>query len=140
MSRREKRQKPTGAGDSDRPAANRRRFLQVVGAASAAPFARGVLPALAALRAVPAAAQAPAKEETPPEVRPLLEVVKQRWGDRLDAGQLKAIEAELASTVRNSATLRGLKLQNSDEPAVIFRAEPAPEPAAESRPPSEAPR
>jgi|SRR5262245_28572501 len=140
MSRREKRQKPMRTGDSTRPTANRRRFLQAVGAVSAAPFARSVLPALAAFGAGPAAAQAPAKEETPPEVRPLLEIVKQRWGDRLDAGQLKAIEAELASTVRNSATLRGLKLQNSDEPAVVFRAEPPPETAPASRPPSGAPR
>jgi hypothetical protein len=117
--------------------------MQLVGTATAAPLARAFwpaagLPALAALGAARAAAQAPEKEETPPEVRHLLEIVKQRWGDRLDAAQLKAIERELASTVRTSGTLRGLKLQNSDEPAVIFRAElPA---APESEPPSEAPR
>ena len=125
--------------------ASRRRFMQLVGTATAAPLARvfwpaAGLPALAALGAGRAAAQAPEKEETPPEVRHLLEIVKQRWGDRLDAAQLKAIERELAANVRNGGTLRGLKLQNSDEPAVIFRAELPAEPAPESEPTSEAPR
>ena len=121
MSRRRPRR---GEAAANPPGPSRRQFLQILGAASAAPWASTALPTLVALGAGRAAAQAPEKEETPPEVRHLLEIVKQRWGDRLDAEQLKAIERELVSTVRVSGTLRGLKLVNADEPDVIFRAEP----------------
>ncbi|MFQ5599242.1 MAG: hypothetical protein ACE5G2_01670 [Candidatus Krumholzibacteriia bacterium] len=104
--------------------ASRRRFLQLLGATSAAPWVRAALPALAVAGARTAAAQTPEDEEVPPEVRSLLEIVQQRWGDRLDQEQLHAIEQDLKYLQRAGRTLRDVDLGNADEPAFVFRAPP----------------
>ena len=103
---------------------SRRRFLQVVAAATAAPWTRAALPGFGlAAAAATAAAQAPA-EETPAEVGPWLQILKQRYGERLSAEQWKAVEENLGWTARTGKTLRAVALTNADEPDVVFRAQP----------------
>ena len=95
---------------------SRRHFLQLL----------ATFPALALVPAGQAAAQ---EGTAPPaELGAWLEIVKQRWGDRLSADELKAIEENLGWMLRSGTRLREAALQNSDEPDVIFRAE-APETA-----------
>jgi hypothetical protein len=105
-------------------AASRRRFLQLVAAASTAPWARAVLPGLGLAAAGQAAAQTSSPEETSTRVRALLDMVKAEWGERLSEEDLQVIERNLGWMQRSSQALRGAALQNSDEPDVIFRAEP----------------
>lgn len=104
--------------------ASRRRFLQLLAAASTAPWARTVLPGLGLAAAGQAAAQTTTDEVTSARVRALLEIVKAEWGERLSAADLQVIETNLGWMQRSSEALRGAALQNSDEPDVIFRAEP----------------
>lgn len=110
--------------ETGRPdAASRRRFLQLVAAASAAPWARAVLPGLGIVAAGRAAAQTPEASEAPAEVRALVEIVKARWGERLSPEDLQVIEENFGWMQRSSKALRSAALQNADEPDVIFRAE-----------------
>ena len=116
----------------------RRRFLQTMSGAAALPLVGGVLPALAQTPApaspptTPAPVTPPAAGSTPPatdpgiaaDARALLEVVKRRWGDRLDAKQLDAVREDLEGNLGAAAALRALALTNADEPDVIFSAEP----------------
>ena len=113
----------------------RRRFLQTMSGAAALPLVGGVLPVLAQTPA-PASPPATPPPVTPPaaapatdpgvaaDARTLLEVVKRRWGDRLDAKQLDAVREDIEGNLGASATLRALALTNADEPDVIFHAEP----------------
>jgi len=109
-------------------AASRRRFLQLMAAASAAPWARAVLPGLGLAAATAASAQTTEGEEPSAQVRALLDVVKAQWGERLSAEDLQVIEENLGWMQRSSQALRGVALRNSDEPDVIFRAEPPEKP------------
>jgi hypothetical protein len=68
----------------------------------------------------PAPPPDPAREADAAESRELLAVVKRRFGARLDEAQLEAIRADLEDNVRAGRTLRGVALQNADEPAVVF--------------------
>ena len=106
------------------PTSSRRRFLQAMAAVTAAPWARAALPGLGLAAAAAAArAQAPS-EETPVEVGPWLEILKQRYAQRLSAEQLQAIQENLGWTARTGKTLRAAALTNADEPDVVFRALP----------------
>ncbi|HZM14634.1 MAG TPA: hypothetical protein VFE28_01425 [Candidatus Krumholzibacteria bacterium] len=106
------------------PTPSRRRFLQALAAVTAAPWARAALPGLGLAAAAAAArAQAPS-EETPVEVGPWLEILKQRYGQRLSPEQLQAIQENLGWTARTGKTLRAAALTNADEPDVVFRALP----------------
>jgi hypothetical protein len=109
----------------------RRRFLQTLGGAAVLPWAGGVLPVLAQAPAAPAP---PAPAATPPaapavdpgiaaDARTLVDLVKRRWGDRLDAQQLDAVREDIEGNLGASAALRKLELTNADEPDVVFRAE-----------------
>jgi hypothetical protein len=117
-------------------APGRRRFLKVVGLAGlssalAAPLALAAdatggakKPARPAARPLPPAPAPPAGE--PPEIsdegRALAEVVKQRYGQHLNAEQMVEIEKELTWRMRAGATLRQMKLANHDEPDFTFEA------------------
>lgn len=94
------------AGDS------RRHFLQLL----------ATLPALALGSAGGAAAQE--ADAAAPELASWLEIVKLRFGERLNAEQLEAIQENLGWMLRSGARLRDAALANSDEPDVIFRAQP----------------
>ena len=116
---------------------DRRRFLHLLGAVSAAPWAGAVLPALgqapqptppqpASPPPAPTPAPAPAgeKPKISEDARSLLEIVRRRFGKNLDAAQLESIAGDLQDGIDAGATLRKVQLRNSDEPDVVFRAEP----------------
>ncbi len=87
---------------------SRRHFLQLL----------ATLPALALGGRVAAQeGAAPA-----PELAAWLEIIKQRYGARLSAEQLRDVEENLGWMLRSGTTLRAAALQNSDEPDVVFRA------------------
>lgn len=106
------------------PAAGRRRFLQLLAGASAAPWAGVALPALGLASAATALAQTPGDEAAPPEVEAWLGIVRQRYGRFMSAEQLQAVAENLAWTARTGETLRAVALTNADEPDIVFRAEP----------------
>ena len=61
------------------------------------------------------------------EVETLLALVRDRYGDRLDAEQLAAVRTSIQAIVQASRALRAVRLTNSDEPAqpfAAYRAEP----------------
>ena len=116
----------------------RRRFLQTLSGAAALPLVGGALPVLAQAPApttpptTPPPAAPPAAGSAAPatdpgvaaDARALLEVVKRRWGDRLEAKQLDAVREDIEGNLGASTALRALALTNADEPDVIFHAEP----------------
>jgi hypothetical protein len=61
------------------------------------------------------------------EVEILLELVRERYGSRLDAEQLAAVRVSIEAIVQASRALRAVRLTNADEPAqpfAAYRAEP----------------
>jgi hypothetical protein len=60
----------------------------------------------------------------------VLGVVKARYGDKLDAAELAAVRVEIAKAAEATERLRTVPLGNADEPATVFAAHPAMEPAS----------
>jgi hypothetical protein len=61
------------------------------------------------------------------EVETLLELVRERYGSRLDADQLAGVRTAIEAIVQASRALRAVRLTNADEPAqpfAAYRAEP----------------
>ena len=56
------------------------------------------------------------------EVETLLALVRERYGERLDAEQIAAVRASIQSIVQASRALRAVRLTNDDEPAQPFAA------------------
>jgi hypothetical protein len=56
------------------------------------------------------------------EVETLLALVRERYGDRLDAEQLAGVRATVEGIVRAARALRAVRLANTDEPAQPFAA------------------
>jgi hypothetical protein len=56
------------------------------------------------------------------EVETLLELVRERYGDRLDAEQLAGVRTAVESIVQAARALRAVRLSNADEPAQPFAA------------------
>jgi hypothetical protein len=50
------------------------------------------------------------------EVAVLFALVRQRYGDRLDAAQLERVREGIASLVAQVQALRAVRLRNADEP------------------------
>ena len=65
---------------------------------------------------------APPAEAPSAEAVALAGIVKLRYGDRLDGAALKEITRGLDGGLKGAAALRKVPLENSDEPAFIFRA------------------
>jgi hypothetical protein len=111
-----------------RPVPSRRRFLQTLGAATAAVPLGLAWPALAQTPppAPPATPPpAPAPEGDPglqADAQHLVQIVERRWGERLDAAQLEAVRDDVQGLLGAGAALRRLELRNADEPDVVFRA------------------
>jgi hypothetical protein len=121
---------------------SRRRFLQTLGAATAAaPLAGLAWPALAQTPppapasppSTPSATPTPATPATPPtpeeiankaDAQSLLDIVQRRFGSRLDKAQLDSIRDDIEGNLGAGQGLRKLELRNSDEPDIIFRAVP----------------
>jgi hypothetical protein len=115
----------------------RRDFLKLVGLAglsstlvaparSLAQAAKAVTaPADSAKAATPAMAAADtsnAEENKPPseDALALAMIVRRRYGQHLNADQLKEITEELDSRIQSGERLKAAKLENGDEPDVIF--------------------
>lgn len=122
-----------------RPAAtSRRRFLQALGSASLMPFlshpATGALPPAGeapsgAAAPPPAPTQAPAgpvelDQALAAEARGLADILQRRYGERFDDAALHALRADVEGGLRDARALCAVRLQNADEPAVVFRALP----------------
>jgi hypothetical protein len=61
------------------------------------------------------------------EVETLLALVRERYGDRLDAEQLAGVRTSIEAIVQAARALRAVRLTNADEPAqpfAAYRAEP----------------
>jgi hypothetical protein len=61
------------------------------------------------------------------EVALLLDLVKQRYGERLDAAQLERIRDAIGAIVKQAHVLRAVRLRNEDAPwppFVPYRGEP----------------
>jgi len=113
--------------DSEKKALSRREF----GKAAAAVAGLSLVPTLLSARlqdpkpspesAVekPATASSEAPSE---EALALAGIVKLRYGSRLNEEALKEITRSLDGTLKAAATLRKEPLENSDGPAVVFRA------------------
>jgi hypothetical protein len=61
------------------------------------------------------------------EVAVLFDLVRQRYGDRLDAAQLERIREAIGAIVKQTHVLRAVRLRNDDAPwppFVPYRGEP----------------
>jgi len=61
------------------------------------------------------------------EVDAMLALVRERYGNRLDADQLAGVRTSIEAIVQASRALRAVRLTNADEPAqpfAAYRAEP----------------
>jgi len=56
------------------------------------------------------------------EVDTLLALVRERYGDRLDAAQLAAVRTAMEGIVQAARALRAVRLANADEPGQPFAA------------------
>jgi len=65
---------------------------------------------------------APAAEAPSAEAEALAGIVKMRYGTRLDDAAMKEITRGLDGGLKGAAALRKVPLENSDEPAFVFRA------------------
>src|SRR5437588_6482804 len=100
----------------------RRKFAKaVVTAIAAAPLAVSMANAQ-----TPTPTPTPQPSPTPQQPSPLAEaygeVVRRRFGDKLNEDELTRVKRSLEGMVRTGNTLRDVKLQNSDEPDFVFSA------------------
>ncbi|MEW6736647.1 MAG: hypothetical protein AB1489_35485 [Acidobacteriota bacterium] len=103
---------------------NRRQFLRQV---VAAPLLPAVLaqPAINAIAASPTDTIIPlqqGQDNPPPGSEELMKIIKLRYGKHIDSSLESEIRSDVESYLRIGATLRAIKLANSVEPDVIFRA------------------
>ena len=98
---------------ADRP--QRRRFLK------AAAVAAAVAPAAALPELVHAGDPPPA---TPTAEQALGDLVRARFGKHLNEAQLKRAQGEVAGNLRSADAIKAIALENAEEPAMVFVAEP----------------
>ena len=60
-------------------------------------------------------------DESPKEAEYLFELVKDRYGDRLNAKELEEVKKGVEGIAKAAEILRAVKLENGDEPFSIFR-------------------
>jgi hypothetical protein len=77
------------------------------------------------LTALEAGAAQPANESNPRTVAAaaLMDIIRSRFGKFLNEDQLKRVRQKVLGNLSIAESLRRIPLQNSDEPAVIFRAD-----------------
>ncbi|HYM81965.1 MAG TPA: twin-arginine translocation signal domain-containing protein [Candidatus Limnocylindria bacterium] len=120
---------------TNRPSPDRRRFLQLIGAAGlvgslASPLAlaqsaapRSNRPRKPAPKPQPVASPAPdTKEEISEDARALASVIRRRYGKHLSREQLESVTRDLDGDLKAGQRLREAKLKNSDEPDFTFGA------------------
>jgi hypothetical protein len=60
-------------------------------------------------------------DESSKEAESLFEMVKYRYGDRLNAKELEEVRKGVEGIAKAAKTLRSVKLKNGDEPYSIFK-------------------
>ncbi len=90
----------------------RRRFLKTVAATAA------ITPT-----AAPALARA-GEPDAPTPAQALTDLVRARFGRHLTEAQLKSAQREVASLLRAADAIARVPLENTEEPAFVFVAEP----------------
>ena len=55
------------------------------------------------------------------EARVLFNMVRDRYGDRLDPEELEGVRKGVEAVVEAAEALRSVKLENSDEPFSVFK-------------------
>jgi hypothetical protein len=113
--------------DPHRPPSGRREFLKLVGLAglsSLAAPARVFAQAASGKSAAPADTSKAAEAPKPPseDAKAFASIVQRRYGQHLDADQMKTITEEFDNRIQNGQRLRSTKLTNADEPDVTFHA------------------
>jgi hypothetical protein len=117
--------------DPHRPPSGRREFLKLVGlaslssiAASARVFAQAAKPSTPATTTPADTSKAAAEAPKPPsdDAKAFASIVQRRYGQHLDADQMKTITEDFDNRIQNGQRLRGTKLTNADEPDVTFHA------------------
>jgi len=107
-------------------ALDRREFLQLLGAAGLAsvlPLASDAKAQAAAPTVAPTAPAAPAVPAPLSEdARALTAVLKRRYPDRFNEAQWESITRDFEGDLGLGKRLRTLKLKNSDEPDITFKA------------------
>lgn len=63
----------------------------------------------------------PIDPEVEAEVHVLFELVRRRYGQRLDPGQLEGVRKGIQGIVEGARALRAVRLENTDEPFQPFR-------------------
>ena len=118
-----------------RSTVGRRRMLQLLGLAGAAP---GLFWAARATAADQSAEPEPEQEQEVPqtqevstdepeiaeEARELGEIARRRYGEYLDDEQFEGLVEDINWNVRGAESLRKVVLTNADEPDFLFRARP----------------
>lgn len=121
----------------------RREFARTLAALAATPLLRPVIPFSGTDRApatAPARADAPIPAEPPastaerlqaqtpaetlPEAEALSEVVRIQYGKNLSAEQMAEVKRSLSGRFRSAEAMKKVKLENGDEPAFVFSANP----------------
>jgi hypothetical protein len=113
----------------EQPPSSRREFLKLVGLAGLSTTlgtpAKAIAQAAKTMSgAAPAdTSKAPAAPAPPSDdAKALASIVQRRYGQHLDADQLKAITDELDGRIQGGQRLRATKLANGDEPDFTFKA------------------
>jgi hypothetical protein len=88
---------------------SRRRFIKAAALGTAGAFAAG-----------PALAQDPAPSSAERQAQALAEIVRLRFGQHLNAAQMKSVQQRLARSLATSEQLKRTRLENGDEPAFVF--------------------
>lgn len=110
----------------------RRRFLKTLGLAG---ITTAVAPAMSLAQSSTPGGSAPAPPTTAPKAEPqkpeppsddakaLASIIERRYGQHLSKEQLASITRDFDGDLQGGKRLRGAKLENSDEPDAIFRAD-----------------
>jgi len=95
---------------------NRREFHKTIGVLAAGSLG---------LTALEAGAATPAGDGNPRTVAAaaLMDIIRARYGKFLSEDQLKRVRQKIVGNVSTAESLRRVPLQNSDEPAFVFRAD-----------------
>jgi hypothetical protein len=100
---------------------DRRLFLNKISTAGAAALmAAHLSPNALAQTPSPSPSPSPTPAKPSPLAEAYAEVVKQRFGAHINAGQWDQIRRDVEGNVRTADRLRAYKLKNADEPDFIF--------------------
>jgi hypothetical protein len=96
------------------PRTTRRRFLKAATAAAV----------LAPAAGIPAAEAGEPAPMPPTPAQALTDLIRARIGKHLTAAQLDRVRQDIANTLRSAEAVNRVALENTEEPALVFVAEP----------------